>query len=247
MTAEYLNNWHRVWSNRTPVGVSEGSELQRLIALDGFDSPLGLMLEAEWAAYVDLFARRSGVRQQDSIFEVGCGSGAFLYPFVQRGHRVSGIDYAPELINVARAAMPAYADGLQIVEAAACSVVPSADVAIANHVVHYFPSLAYAERVIDIMLRKASRVVSLSGLPDEAMRQESEDARRSLLTVDEYQKKYRGLEILYFGRGWLADRAAERGFEALFFPHEMPGFAQNQFRFDCVMTKARPEDLAPEP
>ncbi len=237
MKADYINNWHRIWSNRTSQQAADGSMLERLISADGFDSPLGLMAENDWRAYVALFAKRTEIVKGDSIFEVGCGAGAFLYPFYEASFEIGGIDYSRELIQIAQNAMPEKKSEFNTQEASVCQIAPRADVVVANHVIHYFYSLDYSFTVLDLMLRKAIRVVSISGIPDADKKENSEKERRGLLTAEEYEPKYRGLELLYYKKEWFSEMASAHGFDVQFFPHEMPGFAQNRFRFDCVMKR----------
>ncbi len=233
---DYVNNWHRVWSQRKPAPEQAVKALQQLIALDGFDSPLGAMSENDWKTYVDVFAKRCGLSADDSIFEVGCGSGAFLFPFHQKGHAVGGIDYSAELILVAQSFMPERRGEFSVLEAKEFSELP-VDFVVANHVIHYFSSLTDAETVVSKMLRKAVKSVCVSGVPDATLRIESEQERRGILTPDEYQAKYAGLEILYYDREFFVELAKEYSFNVKFFEHGMPGFAQNRFRFDCLMTR----------
>jgi ubiquinone/menaquinone biosynthesis C-methylase UbiE len=233
---DYVNNWHRVWSQRKPAPEQAVNALQQLIALDGFDSPLGAMSENDWKTYVDVFAKRCGLSAGDSIFEVGCGSGAFLFPFHQQGHAVGGIDYSEELILVAQSYMPERRGEFSVLEAKEFSELP-VDVVVANHVIHYFSSLTDAETVVSKMLRKAVKSVCVSGVPDVALRVESERERRGILMPDEYEAKYAGLEILYYDRKFFIELAKAYSFNVRFFDHGMPGFAQNRFRFDCLMTR----------
>ena len=224
-----------MWSGRKRP--SQGTTLERLIALDCFDSPLGYMTEADWRAYQATFAKRAGIASGDSIFEVGCGGGAFLYPFYEQGHVVSGIDYSDDLIGIARSSMPERRDFLNAMEAASYPAEPLTDVVIANHVIHYFGSLEYAEGVITTMLKKAKMAAAVSGVPNVELKADSERERRGLLTPAEYEAKYRDLEILYYDKKWFTTIATQNGFAAEFLDHQMPGFAQNRFRFDCVMTR----------
>lgn len=237
MKSDLINNWHRIWSNRTPQKSLEENVLQQLISADGFDTPLGVMAENDWKDYVELFTNRSGIAQDDSIFEIGCGGGAFLYPFYEAGFEVGGIDYSQELIQIAQTAMPQRKNFLHAMEASSCPIFPAVNVVIANHVIHYFPSLDYSTAVLDLMLQKALRVVSISGIPNANLKEESESTRRGLLSLEEYESKYRGLDILYYQQNWFIELATKHGFVARFFDHEMPGFAQARFRYDCVLTK----------
>lgn len=237
MGTDYINNWHRIWSKRKLEDITEGTMMEKLISVDGFDSPLGLMTETDWREYVGMFVERTGIETGDSIFEVGCGGGAFLYPFYELGHEVSGIDYSEELVRVAKMAMPLRKDFIEVAEAASCDSNIQNAIVIANHVIHYFSSHEYAFDVLTIMLRKATKTVSVSGIPDAAMKSESEAARRGLLSKEEYDLKYKGLEILYFEKDWFKEIADKNGFDIKFYAHAMPGFAQNNYRFDCVMIK----------
>ena len=237
MEDKYINNWHRVWSKRSVPESGSGSILEKLISADGFDSPLGLMEEKDWRDYVSLLANRIQIIKDESIFEVGCGAGAFLYPFYKLGHKVSGIDYSKELINIATGAMPVAMDSLLEMEAISIKNEPQYDVIFANHVIHYFPKLDYVKDVMNIIFKKAKRVIAISGIPNAAMKNESEKMRKGLLTDEAYELKYKDLEILYFDKGWFEVIAEKSGFSVEFFKHEMPGFAQNQYRFDCVFVK----------
>jgi len=237
MNTDYINNWHRIWSNRVLQETSENNVLQQLISIDGFDSPLGLMSEGDWKEYVTLFATRSGIVNGDSIFEVGCGAGAFLYPFYKTGFKIGGIDYSRDLIQIAQTVMPEKKSVLNENEACFCPIDPKVDVVIANHVIHYFPSIEYSNTVLELMLQKSRRVVSISAIPDLNLKDESENERRGLLSSEEYEQKYKGLNILYYQREWFEKLASKHGYSIHFYDHEMPGFAQNRFRFDCVMTR----------
>ena len=237
MKDKFINNWHRVWSKRSVPERGSGSILEKLISADGFDSPLGLMEEKDWRAYVSLLSKRIQIQKDESIFEVGCGAGAFIYPFYEAGHHVSGIDYSKELINIAQGAMPVTMDSLEEMEAISIKTEPKYDVIFANHVIHYFSSLDYVSDVLNIIFTKVKRVIAISGIPNAAMKDESEKIRKGLLTDQEYELKYKGLQILYFDKGWFEVIAKKAGFSVKFLKHEMPGFAQNQYRFDCVFVK----------
>jgi hypothetical protein len=45
---------------------------------------------------------RLGIRSGDTVYELGCGAGAFLYPLWQRGVKVGGLDYSSSLLDAAR-------------------------------------------------------------------------------------------------------------------------------------------------
>jgi 2-polyprenyl-3-methyl-5-hydroxy-6-metoxy-1,4-benzoquinol methylase len=228
-------NWHKIWNSRFTV--KPGGSLQQLIDLDGFDSPLGAMTEESWREYVAIFINRCLSSKDDSIFEIGCGSGAFLFPLYQQGYTVGGIDYSAELLYIAKSFMPIFKESFQLLDASKLEIYPKNDIVIANHVIHYFDSLDYTEKVLSNMLLKASKTVFVSGVPDISLRNESEKMRRGTLSLNEYEVKYAGLKILYFERHFFEVIAKKHNFSINFLPHEMPGFAQNLFRYDIIFNK----------
>jgi len=232
-----MADWKSVWSRRQAAGA--GSPLQALIDLDGFDSGAGRIREAAWRAYVTEIAGRLGMHAGDSVLEIGCGSGAFLFPLREAGLRVAGLDYSPTLVAAARAAMP---DGdFREAEAGEFAAAPrSVDFVVANSVFHYFPDDAYADRVLAAMLGTADRAVAVLELPELDCRDDAEAARRGLLSDREYEAKYAGLAHRYFRRESFSSAARRHGFDAEMFGQSIDGYAQNAFRFNCLLRRISP-------
>lgn len=229
-----MDEWRRIWGKRR-VPTSTASVLEVLIRMDGFDVGAGKIGAADWLAYVDAVGARAAIRPGASIFEVGCGSGAFLYPFYQKRHRVAGLDYSAALIDQARAVMTDM--DFRVGEAAALRTEPRYDHVTANSVFHYFPDSAYAAGVAAAMIEKAIRSVIVLEVPDLSRREESEAARRDCLPEGEYENKYRGLDHLYFDRGWFRDLGARHGCSVEIFDQDRPDYANGRFRFNCIVTR----------
>jgi SAM-dependent methyltransferase len=234
-----MNNWVRVWKSKGHVGLDKSyldlTILEKLIMLDGFDSPLGYMSELDWVEYVESCLSRNKINLPDEIFEVGCGAGAFLYPLRNQGFVVSGIDISESLIMNGLKLVPDL--NLEVCEALFMPVDKLVDVCLSNHVIHYFPNHNYAAQVIGLMLKKAGRAVLINGVPDVLFKDKSESYRKGLLGDQEYKLKYEGLDLLYFSRDFFEEIALQNGVKVSFFKHNMPGFAQNEFRFDVFFEK----------
>ncbi len=190
---------------------------------------------ADWQVYADLIAAKLGMRDGATVYELGCGAGAFLYALRQRLElTVGGLDYSAALIAAATRAMP---DGQFVAaEAKAVEIAPRYDFVISNSVFHYFP-LDYAAEVLGKMIAKAEVAVAVMEVPDLRTRAEAEDLRRDLLTREEYEKKYAGLEHTYYRREWFAEIAAAHGCECELFDGCVPNYAQNRFRFGALLRK----------
>jgi len=234
-----MNKWKEVWKKRTLK--SSNIDLDSLIKVDGFDQGAGQIKVADWRMYVQKICAKLGIEKGSTFFEVGCGAGAFLYAMRERERErestplVGGIDYAEVLINAAKKAMP---DGeFKVMEAKDLDILPQFDYVIANSVFHYF-TLEYAEEVLHRMIKKAKSAIAVMDIPDAATKEESETLRRNIMTPFEYEKKYKGLEHTYYQRNWFKEQAATYGLSCVTFDGCVPNYAQNRFRFGCIISKS---------
>ena len=170
MNEPAASRWQGVWSRRR-IEIPHADPLADLVALDGFDSGAGRIAVEDWRAHVQSMARRCGLQPGHTVYEVGCGSGAFLHVLREMGIGVSGLDYADNLVRIAREAMPE--SRFDCIPAGELETAPPADTVLANSVFHYFPGFDYAEDVLDRMLARATRTVAVLEVPDAALRDES--------------------------------------------------------------------------
>lgn len=225
------NNWNKIWGKRNFENDLSQSLIQNLIWMNGFDSPLGSMNESDWRLFVGSLYERLNIRENESIFELGCGAGSFLYPFYEKGFSVAGIDFSEKLIEKAN---EVFKKGcFEVGEANSLNPNKQYDVIFSNHVIHYFESQKYTSQTFNLLFKKARRSIYISGIPDINFKKEQEKYRKDSLSEQEYQNKYKGLDILYFDKKWFIDQAKSKNFTVEFYNHEMPGFAQSKFRFDC--------------
>lgn len=225
-------SWHDVW-NRRQLGQADDI-LQGLIDLDGFDSGAGRITASDWLIYVERICERLAMSAGQHVYEIGCGAAALLYPLSQRGVQVGGADYAHSLVAQARLAIPTGC--FDVVEANQVAVKPHYDRVLANSVFHYFPNLSYAEQVLGIMFAKSRGAVAVLEVPDQAHRERAERIRRDLLSEEEYERKYRGYEHLYFNRDWFVEQGHRHGYGCEITEQFIPHYAQNSYRFNCFFT-----------
>ena len=228
-------SWRDVWGRRClPEG--QPVDLQNLLELDGYDSAANRVDAASWRQYVYALAQQFSLSNGSSVYEVGCGAGALLYALRERlDIDVGGCDFASPLISVAQRAI-SNSDFI-VSDATKFPPSPSYDVVLANSVFHYFPDLAYARRVLDRMTAKTRRAVAILEVPDEATREMSELKRRQMLSPKEYERKYRGLDHLYFPKSWFRDVAEALSMECSFLDIKIPNYAQSSFRFGVMLSK----------
>jgi SAM-dependent methyltransferase len=174
----------------------------------------------------------SGLAPGDRLLEIGCGAGAFLFPFAEAGVQVAGVDRSRSLLAAAREALPsgafvvAVADGFPLV--------PRYDAVVSCGVFLYFPDLAYAMRVIRRMAAVASAHVAILDVPDARRQVEAIAGRHALLGGEAaYRARYAGLDHLYYDPDWLARALRTAGLvDVQAAPQNIAGYANGRFRFN---------------
>jgi trans-aconitate methyltransferase len=226
-------SWQEIWNRRV---ADSPLDLALLVRLDGFDTGAGRIEAKDWQAYCDIIGRKLGVQNGDSVFEVGCGAGAFLFALLKTwALEIGGLDYSASLIGVAREAIP---NGqFQVGDARDVSVGTQCDYVISNSVFHYLSREA-SSVVLDRMIAKARIAIAILDVPDVSAKTESENLRRSALGPKEYEEKNRGLEHTYYERDWFMQQARARRLSVEIFDGCVPNYLQNQFRFGAIVRKA---------
>ena len=226
------HGWQAVWARHGDPDTIRPT-LEQLIAFDGYCG-CGHLEAAHWRRHVRGIRDRLGGPPGATVFELGCGAGAFLKPLHDDGHPVEGIDYSPRLIETARRVIPgarfavseaAHMDGRRF------------DLVLANSVFLYFPDLAYAETVLQAMVRKCRHALAVLDLPDEAVRDEYIAHKRRQVGED-YDRRYPpGLDQTFYARQWFRDQLGRAGFELEIEQQAIPGYASNPFRFNVLAVR----------
>ena len=105
---DITDEWRNIWSKKQ-LNVLDLSKinLENLIKVNGFDTGAGNYSEKTWRIMVADVCKRVGLEPNNSVLDVGCGGGAFIYA---ANEIVSanwyGVDYSKTLIDIARKAIP---------------------------------------------------------------------------------------------------------------------------------------------
>lgn len=227
-----MNNWKDIYNQEERLNKFI---LEMLIKADGFDSPTGYFEVKDWIEYTNLHYQKCNIKECDSIFEVGSGSGAFLYPLYLQGHNVSGIDFADSLIVLANAIMPQ--NNFITVQASELDTVEQYDIVLSHGVFLYFPDLAYAREVIIKMIKKAISTIAILDINDEEKKEKYHALRMKKMNKEEYKKKYKGLEHSFYKKSFFQNIADEHGLEIEIEDQGFKKYNNSQFRFNVIMKK----------
>jgi trans-aconitate methyltransferase len=228
-----MSDWKAIWNRRQWNGTD--TVLEGLIAADGFDQGAGKIAVEEWERYTGRVSTWLKLAKDDALFDVGCGSGAFLYPFYRSGHRVGGIDYSDALIAVARRTMAGM--DFSAAEARELNDQETYDAVVSNGVFHYFPDLGYAEQVLHKMIKKARKAVAVLEVPNLDLQEQSERARAAALPPGEYESKYTGLRHQYYSKSWFEEMGARYDCQVRILDQQIEGYGNNRFRFNALFYK----------
>lgn len=230
-----VDKWHEIWNKRNLATQSEIALID-LLALDGFDSGAGKIDLIDWKEYSLKIAQKLQLKKADTLYEVGCGSGALLYALRECVDiTVGGNDYSTGLIKTAKLVF--LDSDIQCLEARDIGSNPKYDFVISNSVFQYF-EIEYAKTVLLKMIDKANKAVFILDIPDIKTKALSEKYRQDVLPLEEYKVKYEGLHHTYYNRDWFGEVAKCVGWKLEFIDGFVPNYPQNEFRFGCLISKA---------
>jgi trans-aconitate methyltransferase len=230
-----MNNWQTIWEKKTE-NAAASSILSRLLAIDGYDT-LGAVTPEAWTHYVGQIAVKLNLQAGESVFDVGCGAGAFLWPLWQNGYQVGGLDYSINQIERARNAMPNIVD-FEADEARSLKIDSFYDHVVACGTFLYFPGLDYAEEVISRMAAKARKSVAILDVPDIAKKDEILRQRRATLGEEAYQQRYAGLDHLYYAKTWFIEILQRLGLTCTIENQILGGYNHSPYRFNILAHKS---------
>ncbi len=226
-----MNSWDKIWNNKTE-DINQLTILSRLIKVDGFDTGFGSIDEDAWRKYSEYVKHKLNIKDNESIYDVGCGAGAFLYNFLNITQKVGGIDYSKNHIEIALKYIE-FGD-FKFGQATDLDAVPY-DHVVSNSVFFYFPSFEYAHEVLTKMCLKAKKTVAILELNDFDLKDEFLEVRKSHLTEEEYQLKYNGLDHLFFSKSWFYEFAKKHSYEISIEQQNINNYQNNQFRFNVYL------------
>jgi SAM-dependent methyltransferase len=226
-----LENWKNIWNKSERVNKII---LEMLIKADGFDSATGNFSVDDWIDYTNNLYCKLNIQETDSIFDVGCGSGAFIYPLYLKNHKVGGIDYSAILIDIANTI---FKNSIFVNNEAVNIDDEKYDIIVSHSVIYYFKDLDYSEKVIEKMIQKANKKIAIFDINDKSKENEYHKIRMACMNEDDYKKKYQGLEHLFYDKKWFEDIAKKFNLKINIFDQTFEKYSNSKLRFNVIMEK----------
>ena len=226
-----MENWKNIWNKSERVNKII---LEMLIKADGFDSATGNFSVDDWIDYTNNLYCKLNIQETDSIFDVGCGSGAFIYPLYLKNHKVGGIDYSAILIDIANTI---FKNSIFVNNEAVNIDDEKYDIIVSHSVIYYFKDLDYSEKVIEKMIQKANKKIAIFDINDKSKENEYHKIRMACMNEDDYKKKYQGLEHLFYDKKWFEDIAKKFNLKINIFDQTFEKYSNSKLRFNVIMEK----------
>ena len=229
------SGWHALWKKKgTQVPAASTKRLADLIRADGFDSGPGDHSIDSWQAFSGRVIDRMNLMKKESVLEVGCGSGAFLWPIVQLGNRVFGVDYSHSLIKIATQAIPS--GGFVTAEAQSLPLPSNLfDVTLTHSMLQYLPDLDSAKKAVEEMFRVSTAIgkVAILDVNDASKEALYLEERRAL--IKDYDEKYKSYPHQFYQKEWFYDLGRSLGVSVNIEHWPNPDYANSKFRFHVFL------------
>jgi SAM-dependent methyltransferase len=121
----------------------------------------GLRTPETYAAWAALFAE--WVPAPSRVLDLGCGTGSLAVLLARQGHRVTGVDLSPRMVELARANAAGLAVDVMVGDASAPAVPGPFDVVVVRHVLWVLPDPHAALRTWSGLLGPGGRFVLVEG------------------------------------------------------------------------------------
>ncbi len=227
------NNWKDIWENRVET-IEKKSHTDLLIA-NGYDNERSQLRSDNLTKGQSYYWKLIDLDNNDTVYEIGSGSGAFLYPLYEKGHIVGGIDLSQNLVDLAKENLP-FGEWEQG-EAISITTETKYDHVVSFGCFLYFPSYEYAEETILKMLEKSNKTVSIYEIPDADYKDHCENMRRE--TTPNYDTNYEGLKHFYYEKQWFIDFAKKHNLHLTIFDQCIPNYENSKYRFCVVLNPNR--------
>lgn len=234
-----MNNWESVWKSKRLDSLRTSLEpVETGLLLNGYDAPTGAGLTRKTLTdFVAVWSEKVECLASDSVYEVGCGSGALLEIIRTKLSlaKVSGCDYSASLVEIGRSLFKEI--DLESLDAKDLDSTSKFEHLISFSVFFYFPTLEFAREVLDVMKTKAAKSVSICDVPNLLTKNACEAFRRGAWLPGEYDKAYAGLEHLYYSEEFFLREFDPFEWNVVIERQEIPNYSNSPYRFNVFATR----------
>lgn len=243
-----MNDWRNVWNNKATAGfILEDEnpeivfmELKRAMGVSKIGDKETISYKDFYNQFMDLYKEltifNDTTFKPKSFFDVGCGTGGYLYLLskLNSDFVLGGIDYSLPFIKIASQILPK-AKELFCGDATQINLDTQYDCVYSRSIFQYFPDKMYAKSVLDKMLSKARYSVGVFDIHDLSKKDDFLSYRKSIIT--DYDTKYDDNSHLFFDRDFFSMIAEEKKCKIKFSRISLPNYWNSAFTYDVFFYK----------
>ena len=195
-------SWSSIWKKKSSLPFS--NNYKTLLSMNGWDTGVSSFSINDWKKFINLIIKKFKIKKGDKVFEIGCGSGAFLLPFYKKKITCYGLDYSSKFIKTCNKIMKkgvfikAEANDLKKFKRYKFNYI------FIHSVFQYFDSMYYANQVMG-QLKKISQKgtkVFILDVPNLKKKKTWEQKMIKSIGKKEFDKKYSNLNHLFYPKSF---------------------------------------------
>ena len=145
------------------------------------------------------------------------------------------MDYSIALINLAKTIM---SNGdFSCDEAINIDIDIKYDFVVSHSVFHYFKDWNYAKEVLIKMIKKSNKKIGIFDINNKEKENKYHQTRMGSMHKKEYQKKYSGLEHMFYDKNWFKKIANEMNCNIEIFDQTFVKYSNSELRFNVIMER----------
>jgi ubiquinone/menaquinone biosynthesis C-methylase UbiE len=231
--------WKKIWNKNAKV--IKPKNLNDLLRLNGHSSATSEINQKEWKKYINYFIKKYNIQQNQSILEIGCGCGAFLYFFFKKNIKCFGIDNSEKLIKIVKKNFKK--DNFHVGEANNLSKIKNKkiDFIFVNSVFHYFKNSKYAKQVLDEILRIShleTKIIILD-VPDKKKYKLWKRSAIKKIGFSEFKKTYRNLKHKFYEKKFFYNYASSKKLNISIFNQTLIKKENSKSRFNIFLNREK--------
>ena len=243
-----MNNWKDIWNNRKREEISIDNdnpenvfmELKHKMGISQIDKKDEIVYKDFYNQfmeyYYNLINNLDEKEKPWSFYDVGCGTGGYLYLLnqIDSDYSLGGIDFSEPFVNITKQVLPNLRE-ISCGDASSINTDIMYDCVYSRSIFQYFPDLSYAETVVRKMINKARYSIGIFDVHDISKREAFIKYRRN--SIKDYEKNYDDNSHLFFEKSFFMKIAKEYNCEINFSKAKLPNYWNDEFTYDVYLYK----------
>jgi glycerol-3-phosphate cytidylyltransferase len=230
-------SWKNIWDNRIIKSKIKSSNfnLKNSMILNGHYEGPGKIPIISWKKYGSKLRKVLNINRKDTLFEVGCGSGAFLYLFKDL-KKIGGCDYSNELIKYCKKFLKKHSKNIINKNSDQINDKLKYKFVFSHGLLHYL-SDSLARKTIIQMIKKSKDKIAILDIPNKKFEKKYMALRIKSLGKKKYKKNYNKLPHNLYSKSFFNEIAKKTNCNHYFFQNIIENHKQGKYRFNVCFSK----------